>query len=175
MTDRAREQRPMQALVPTRECSATLTNRRYHFHAVLQHVLARNASSILSRLSHLPTKLSADSSSRYHQHPYRLSHPLVTALSSLSTTSVGCLSAPTHPNAPIAYSVAFFHMGKAMPFWSEIPGRPESQVGRWHAMRKKGDKESSLGWIELALLEEENVDWERVWSRSVASDARLRR
>ena len=58
-----------------------------------------------------------------------------------------------------------------MPFWSEIPGRPETQVGRWRAMRKKGDEESSLGWTELALLEEENVDWEGVWSCSVSGDA----
>ena len=38
-------------------------------------------------------------------------------------------------------------------------------------MRKKGDEERSLGGSELALLEEENVDWERVWNRSIADDA----
>ena len=38
-------------------------------------------------------------------------------------------------------------------------------------MRKKGDAEKALGGSELALLEEENVDWERVWNRSVAGDA----
>ena len=38
-------------------------------------------------------------------------------------------------------------------------------------MRKKEDAEKALGGSELALLEEENVDWERVWSRSVAGDA----
>ena len=38
-------------------------------------------------------------------------------------------------------------------------------------MRKTGDEERSLGGGELALLEEENVDWERVWNRSVAGDA----
>ena len=38
-------------------------------------------------------------------------------------------------------------------------------------MRKKGDEERSLGRSELALLEEENVDWKRLWSRSVAGDA----
>ena len=37
-------------------------------------------------------------------------------------------------------------------------------------MRKKGDNERSLGGSELALLEDENVDWERVWNRSVAGD-----
>ena len=37
-------------------------------------------------------------------------------------------------------------------------------------MRKRGE-EKAFGGSELSLLEEENVDWERVWSRSVASDA----
>ena len=37
-------------------------------------------------------------------------------------------------------------------------------------MRKKGDEEKALGGRELALLEEENVDWERVWNRRVAGD-----
>ena len=49
--------------------------------------------------------------------------PLVTALSSLSTSSsIGCLSAPTHPSVPIACSVAFFHKGNATPFSNDIPG-----------------------------------------------------
>jgi hypothetical protein len=38
-------------------------------------------------------------------------------------------------------------------------------------MRKKGDEERALGRSELALLEEENVDWESVWSRNVVGDA----
>ena len=38
-------------------------------------------------------------------------------------------------------------------------------------MRKIRDQERSLGGSELALLEEENVDWERVWNRSIAGDA----
>ena len=38
-------------------------------------------------------------------------------------------------------------------------------------MRKTGDEDRSLGGGELALLEEENVAWESVWSRRVAGDA----
>jgi hypothetical protein len=38
-------------------------------------------------------------------------------------------------------------------------------------MRKKGDEEMALEGCDLALLDEENVDWERVWNRSVAGDA----
>ncbi|KAN0127973.1 hypothetical protein V8E53_014227 [Lactarius tabidus] len=137
-------------------------------------ILARNASSILSHLSHLPTELSA------HPLLFTLStntpiaslSTLVTTLTSLSvSSSVGCLSSAAHPSAPIACSLAFFRKGHATPFYSDIPGRPETQVGRRHAMRKKGDEERALGASEFALLEEENVDWERVWSRGVAGDA----
>jgi hypothetical protein len=38
-------------------------------------------------------------------------------------------------------------------------------------MRKRGDDKKALGESELALLEEKNVDWERVWNGSVAGDA----
>ena len=37
-------------------------------------------------------------------------------------------------------------------------------------MRKNGDEEKALGGRELALLEEENVDWESVWNRTVVGD-----
>jgi hypothetical protein len=137
-------------------------------------ILARNASSILSCLSRLPTELSA------HPLLFTLStntptaslSPLITTLTSLSVSgSVGCLSSAAHPSAPIACSLAFFRKGHATPFYSDIPGRPETQVGRRHAMRKKGDEERALGGSELALLKGENVDWERVWNRGVAGDA----
>jgi hypothetical protein len=51
-----------------------------------------------------------------------------------------------------------------VPFRSDIPGRPETQVGRWHAMRKRGDGEENRG--ALVGLAEEDVDWERIWNRS---------
>ncbi|KAH9165965.1 hypothetical protein EDB89DRAFT_2076313 [Lactarius sanguifluus] len=138
-------------------------------------ILARNASSILSRLSRLPAELGAHPllfTLSANAPPASLS-PLVSALSSLSLSgSVGCLSAAAHPGAPIACSLAFFRKEDATPFYSDIPGRPETQVGRWHAMRKKGEEESLLG-SEPLLEEGENVDWERIWSRSslAADDA----
>ncbi|KAN0127961.1 hypothetical protein V8E53_014215 [Lactarius tabidus] len=107
-------------------------------------ILARNASSILSSLSRLPTELSA------HPPLFTLStntptsslSPLVTTLTSLSvSSSVGCLPSAAHPSVLIACSLAFFCKGNATPFYSDIPGRPETQVGRRHAMRKKGDEE----------------------------------
>ncbi|KAI9436565.1 hypothetical protein H4582DRAFT_398424 [Lactarius indigo] len=137
-------------------------------------ILARNASSILSRLSRLPAELSAHPllfTLSANAPPASLS-PLVSALSSLSSSgSIGCLSAAAHPGAPIACSLAFFRKEDATPFYSDIPGRPETQVGRWHAMRKKGEEKSFWGGEPL-LEEGENVDWERIWSRGgLAGDA----
>ncbi|KAN0127952.1 hypothetical protein V8E53_013574 [Lactarius tabidus] len=116
-------------------------------------IFARNASSILSHLSRLPTELSA------HPPLFTLSTntptasltPLVTALSSLYFSKQRRL--PLHPRTPAHLS------------------HPETQVGRWHAMQKRGDWENALGGGELVLSEEESVDWENVWSRSVAGDA----
>ena len=42
-------------------------------------------------------------------------------------------------------------------------------------MRKIRDQERSLGGSELALSLKEDVEWERVWSGSVACEACLRR
>ena len=38
-------------------------------------------------------------------------------------------------------------------------------------MRKGGEEQRAFRGSELELLEEENVDWERIWNRSVAGDA----
>ena len=129
-------------------------------------VLARNASSILAHISRLPAELAS------HPLLFTLSTnapapslpPLVSALSSFSSSgSVGCLSAPTHPgapaSAPIACSLAFFRKEHSVPFRSDIPGRPETQVGRWHAMRRTGKERTQSGEVELT----EDVVWERIW------------
>ncbi|KAN0127968.1 hypothetical protein V8E53_014222 [Lactarius tabidus] len=79
-------------------------------------ILACNASSILSHLSCLLSELKA--------------HPLLFTLSANSPAA----SLPTRHRALLPLYIE----GNATPFWSDIPGRPESQVGRWHAMRKKG-------------------------------------
>jgi hypothetical protein len=52
-----------------------------------------------------------------------------------------------------------------VPFRSDIPGRPETQVGRWHAMRKRGDEAEEGQGGEVGLAED--VDWETIWNRSL--------
>ncbi|KAI0265603.1 hypothetical protein BC834DRAFT_924224 [Gloeopeniophorella convolvens] len=134
-------------------------------------IFARNASSILGHLSRLPAELAA------HPLLFTLSantpvsslSPLVSALSSFSSSgNVGCLSGAAHSGVPISCSLAFFRKDEATPFRSDIPGRPETQVGRWHAMRKKGADEGGLG-SDVAL--EGNMDWEKLWSRGLEGDA----
>ena len=93
-----------------------------------------------------------------HQHPNRLSH--VTCNSSPSSPSSphpaasSCLSAATHPTAPIAYSLAFFHKEDATPFWIDIT------VGS--SRRKLEDgmryRREVFGREQTDILEEENVD-----------------
>jgi hypothetical protein len=56
-------------------------------------------------------------------------------------------------------SLAFFRKEHAVPFRSDIPGRPETQVGRWHAMRRTGKERTQSGEVELT----EDVEWERIW------------
>ena len=50
--------------------------------------------------------------------------------------------------AHIACSLAFFRKDHSVPFCSDIPGRPETQVGRWHVMRRTGE-------VELT----EDIEW----------------
>ena len=64
------------------------------------------------------------------------------------------------PPPLIACSLAFFRKEHSVPFRSDIPGRPETQVGRWHAMRKTGEERIQGGEVERTA----DVEWERVWS-----------
>jgi hypothetical protein len=62
--------------------------------------------------------------------------------------------------AAITCSMAIFWKENAVPVHSDIPGRPEMQVGRWHAMWKRGDEQENQG-AQVRLVEED-VDWESV-------------
>ena len=147
----------------------------YHLAMILHAstILARSPTAILSHLFKIPKALS--------KHPllFTLSsntptsslESLISALTSLSShENIGCISAPLPTSPPstgeyIACSLAFFDKETCVPFRSDIPGRADTQVGRWHAMRKQGDSRPT----DFESLED-NVNWEDVWSRSVQSD-----
>lgn len=94
---------------------------------------------------------------------------LVSSIKSLSSHSVGCLSAAI-PSARSAWqqytavSVASFDEQHATLFRSTIPGRKAVQVGRWHALRQKDEQTDTRDYSQ-------NVDWEGALSKSYDSDA----
>ncbi|KAN0128649.1 hypothetical protein V8E53_013568, partial [Lactarius tabidus] len=98
---------------------------------------------ILPYLSRLFTQLSV------HPLPFALSttslSPLVATLT--SSSSIGYLSSAAHPAAHIACSLAFLRRDDTTPICSDITGRPENQVGRSGAIRKKGDEERKRTWV----------------------------
>ncbi|KAN0127955.1 hypothetical protein V8E53_014209 [Lactarius tabidus] len=122
-------------------------------------ILTRKASSILSRLHvYPPRSVSTHSYSLYPPTPQPL---FVAAISSLSaSSSIVNLSATAHPSVPIACLA--FRRGGTTHFRGDILGQPETQ---------RGDEEKALGGNDLALLEEENMDWELFRSRSISGDA----
>lgn len=100
--------------------------------------------------------------------------------------SIGCLSAPIRvrsradpqrratQNAADEWrdttvcSVATFDNTLVVPFWSEIPGKEATQVGRWHAFRKREDTAPDL--MQAAMQEEgREMDWEDVWAQKSSS------
>jgi hypothetical protein len=57
---------------------------------------------------------------------------LVSRLTSLSTQSIGCLTAPLVEDG-ISCSLAAFPLNDCVPFRSTVSGTPVPRVGRWHA------------------------------------------
>lgn len=67
-------------------------------------------------------------------------------------------------------SIATFDSALAVPFWSEIPGKEATQVGRWHAFRKREEVAPDL--VQAAMQEEgREVDWENVWAQKSSAPA----
>ncbi|KAH9065462.1 hypothetical protein EDB87DRAFT_1595972 [Lactarius vividus] len=90
-------------------------------------------NTLSSCLSHLPAELGT----RLHLFVFSANAlptslwSLISVHSSLTVSdSVSCLS--THHSTPCL--LAFFGEENSMPFCSDIPGWPETQVERWHAM-----------------------------------------
>lgn len=130
-------------------------------------LLTRSPGALLSRVSQL-SKLYRDHSLLFalssNTDAADLSH-LVDGLTSFSSQAVGCLSAPLpgyDGHGLIACSLAVFDRGRVVPFRSTIPGKEATQVGRWHAFRKKDDVSRDTEGESLTG----KVDWEDVWDRN---------
>ncbi|ESK96870.1 hypothetical protein Moror_6448 [Moniliophthora roreri MCA 2997] len=152
-------------------------------------IISRSPSSISSYLTRLKTTRFNPSK---HSFLFTLSPPtpssqspeldssadlasLVNVLTSFSTTSLGCLSAPLTWSMgtekmgynPISCSVALLDKEHCVLFRSTIPGRAQTQVGRWHAFRMKDEDEFGGHWDDFEMLtshSEKGVNWEEVWS-----------
>ena len=136
-------------------------------------IIARTPAALISHLDHLPNV--------YTDNPllFTLStnidsselSTLISRLTTLSSQSVGCLSAPLEDHR-ISCSLASFDKNHSVPFRSTIAGRAAPQVGRWHSFRKRNPHPtSSLSGAHEGELSEEGINWEEVWDRSIGGDA----
>ncbi|RDX53914.1 hypothetical protein OH76DRAFT_1399083 [Lentinus brumalis] len=136
-------------------------------------VVSRKTADILSHLSQLrPTFASRPLlytiSASQHTSSSDLSE-LVASMKTMSSDSIGCLSAPIPSARPswqqyTAVSVASFDAHHATTFRSILPGRKATQVGRWHAMHQKEKEQDTQDYSQ-------NIDWESALSRTYDSDA----
>ncbi|KAJ3909032.1 hypothetical protein F5879DRAFT_188923 [Lentinula edodes] len=125
-------------------------------------IISRSSASVLSRLQRIKSQYA----STPHTFLFALSATTQSSeLSSLvdtlmdfsSTSSLGCLSAPLS-SGYISCSIALFDPKNAISFRSTIAGQEKTQVGRWHAFRRKDERKEE----DLTLLEG-TVDWDRLW------------
>ncbi|KAF8650341.1 hypothetical protein AX16_005282 [Volvariella volvacea WC 439] len=160
----------------------------------------RTASSLSALLSQLKTlskeyrnhpalfSLSAYTSNNVPLEPEELS-PLIETLTTFSQAgNIGCLSGPI-PEPPslqqltyhetrahdkehgfISCSLAVFDKDRTKLFRSTIPGKEVTQVGRWHAFRKRDELEPPFSTETGPMLRgvkenqsERGIDWENVW------------
>lgn len=108
----------------------------------METIIIKFASSLLSRLSRQPSSASTHSSaiSDIRQRPNHLTFTTVSVFLVRSTSSrVGRLSASAHLRMPIRCSLSFFRNMDAMPF-CDIPGWSETQVWKWHELRKRSEE-----------------------------------
>lgn len=129
---------------------------------------SRSAAGILKDISRLQQNFDKDSSVllfALSSNAPDLSQT-VHQLGYLAAQSVGCLSAPEHPDV-VSCSVALLDARNVTPFRSDIPGRALTQVGRWHSPTRMQEK-ATVSLDELMPLDVE-VDWEQVWSKGLST------
>ena len=135
----------------------------------LSTILTRSSatlSSITSRLSKTYPGFPLLFALTSNAPPQDLSR-LVNELTTFSSETAGCLSAPLPfqgYDSRISCSIAILDPRKAVLFRSTIPGRAQPQVGRWHAFRNKDNP-----LPEAQLPPEGPIHWDDVWQSDYAS------
>ena len=129
---------------------------------------SRSSAGILAGISRLRQKFDGDS--RVLLFALSSNAPdlsqTVNQLGRLATRSIGCLSAPEHPDV-VSCSVALLDAREATVFRSDIPGRAPAQVGRWHSPKRMQEKTTAPTDDSIPL--DFGVDWEEVWSKGVSA------
>lgn len=128
----------------------------------------RSSVGILTGISRLRQKFDRDSQVLLFALSSNASDlsQTVSQLGLLAANSVGCLSAPEHPDV-VSCSVAFLDAQKVIPFRSDIPGRVPAQVGRWHSPKRMEEKITASADDSMPL--NFGIDWEEVWSKGVST------
>lgn len=165
---------PLHNVSSFRQRAATASLQYYYLMALhTSTVLARTPAAISSYLTRVATTFGGD-------HPFLFSlsanapelQTLVSRLTTFSSQTTGCLSAPLPGPASdglISCSIGLFDVKKATPFRSIIPGRAAPQVGRWHAFRQRDDPAQEFPpGMEEGLAE--GVNWADVWDRSAGNN-----
>lgn len=87
--------------------------------------------------------------------------------------STGAKKQNTECAGALSCSIGIFDSAHCIPFRSELTGRTQPQVGRWHAFRKKDETdsdtmgaESRLDWERMKDSAEGKVNWEHIWNPS---------
>ncbi|KIK69972.1 hypothetical protein GYMLUDRAFT_533491 [Collybiopsis luxurians FD-317 M1] len=131
-------------------------------------IISRSSSSLLSQLK----RIKSQHFSKTNTSLFALSCPsesselsvLVDTLVTFSPVSVGCLSASLAPGF-ISCSIAALDSETVTPFRSIVPGKEKTQVGRWHAFRRKDEKQR-----EDIVWPQGSVDWNNIWKEKSRVD-----
>jgi len=150
-----------------------VSGRRSHFNSNHNMIVSetlrsstRSSAGILTGISRLRQKFDRDS--RVLLFALSSNAPdlsqTVHQLGLLASKSVGCLSAPEHPDV-VSCSIALLDVRKATPFRSEIPGRVPAQVGRWHSPKRMQEK--TMASTDDSMPLDFGANWEEVWSKGI--------
>ncbi|KAH7915434.1 hypothetical protein BJ138DRAFT_997911 [Hygrophoropsis aurantiaca] len=131
-------------------------------------IIARAPSTIVSYLNKISSKHAKDSIVFTLSANSPDLSTLVSQLTALSPSHIGCLTSPTHGDT-LSCSIAAFSRNEVTSFRSTIPGRAEPQVGRWHAFREKEAK-AATSMIDIEENKDGSIKWEDVWDRNVGPD-----
>jgi len=140
-------------------------------------IISRSPSNILKHIERLKKTTNFHNSSiLFTVSPPSSSSDLSDLVDALTTwpnaNTIGCLTSPTHSDT-VTCSIAFFENQRSVLFRSTIPGREQTQVGRWHSFRKPQSRDTSLNVASLLDKREQGRNWDDIWNTGGHEDVEL--